>query len=125
MNIEQFVEYTLTKPAAAESFPFDESTLVIKVNGKMFALASLDADPFSITLKCDPERAETLRTEYEEVRPGYHMNKKYWNTITIGDGTIPESLIKNIIDHSYDLVVATFTKKQRASYQEIIMNEQN
>jgi len=103
MNIESLREYCLSKKETNESFPFDEVTLVFKVCDKMFALMNLDGD-LSINLKCDPERAIALREEFSSVIPGYHMNKKYWNTIII-DGTIPEKLICEWIDHSYDEVV--------------------
>ena len=103
MNIESLREYCLSKKEAEESFPFGDGTLVFKVCDKMFALMNLDGD-LSINLKCDPEKAITLREEYSSVLPGYHMNKKYWNTVLI-DGTVPEKLIYNWIDHSYEEVV--------------------
>ena len=85
-------------------------TLVFKVGGKIFALASLDDVPPHVNLKCDPERALDLRDRYEEVQPGYHMNKKHWNTIELGGG-IPEAELRRMIDHSYDLVVASLPKR--------------
>ena len=111
MNIEELREYCLSKKAATECFPFDEVTLVFKVCGKMFALTNLDGD-LSVNLKCDPEKAVELREEYTAVKPGYHMNKKLWNTLEI-DGSIGDNLIKGWIDDSYDLVVLSLTKKQR------------
>jgi predicted DNA-binding protein (MmcQ/YjbR family) len=112
MNIEDFRAYCLTKPNATEGTPFGEDTLVFKVSGKMFALASLDEVPPRVNLKCDPERALDLRDRYEEVTPGYHMNKKHWNTIELSGG-IPDAELRAMIDHSYDLVVASLPKKRR------------
>ncbi len=109
MNIEELREYCLSKKGTDEAFPFDEVTLVFKVMGKMFALTSLDKD-FSVNLKCDPETAIALREEYSTVIAGYHMSKKHWNTIYI-DGSIPQNLIMQWIDDSYNLVVKSLTKK--------------
>ncbi len=113
MNIEEFRAYCLSKKAVSESFPFDDTTLVMKVLDKMFALANLDGD-LSINLKCNPEKALELREQYPAVQAGYHMNKKHWNTIII-DGSLPDSLIKEWIDDSYNLVVSKMSKKQRES----------
>jgi len=103
MNIEQLRDYCLCLPGVSEHFPFDETTLVFKVNGKMFALTDLEG-PLSVNLKCDPEAAAALRERYPAVLPGYHMNKLHWNTILI-DGTISDHLITEWIDHSYQLIV--------------------
>jgi predicted DNA-binding protein (MmcQ/YjbR family) len=100
------------KPGATEEYPFDDVTLVYKVGGKMFALVSTDDTPLSLTLKCDPERAVELRAVYPAVKPGYHMSKVHWNTITL-DGTIPDDEIKEWIQESYDLVVASLKKADR------------
>jgi len=102
MNIEEFRAYCIAKPGVTEEFPFDESTLVFKVMGKMFAFTVL-VDEFRINLKCDPERAIELRERYPAIIPGYHMNKVHWNTIRI-DGSISDQLILELIDHSYQLV---------------------
>jgi len=102
MNIEEIREYCLSKPDVTEGFPFGEETLVFKVNGKIFVLANLDGD-LSLNLKCDPSFALELRERYASVIPGYHMNKKHWNTVQI-DGTIPDREILSWIDHSYKLV---------------------
>lgn len=113
MNIEEFRDYCLSKKYVTESFPFDEQTLVFKVAGKMFALSGLEHSPSKVNLKCDPERAIDLRAEYDDIIAGWHMSKKHWNTITI-EGNIPNNLITELIDHSYELVVQSFTlKKQR------------
>jgi len=111
MNIEDLQEYCLAMQKTSASFPFDENTLVFKVLDKMFALLNLDAEP-SINLKCDPEKALELREEFPDVQPGYHMNKKHWNTILL-NRSIPPKLIQNWIDDSYTLVVSKMTKKQR------------
>ncbi|MEO8240174.1 MAG: MmcQ/YjbR family DNA-binding protein [Flavobacterium sp.] len=113
MNLETYYEYCLSKKGATEHFPFDENTLVFKVGGKMFALSSLlqwEKNEPSVNLKCDPERAQELRAEYEEIKPGFHMSKVHWNTIAL-NGNLPTSFIKELIDHSYELVFKSLTKK--------------
>ena len=102
MNIETLREYCISKRGADESFPFGEDTLVFKVAGKIFALVNLDGD-LSINLKCDPAIAIELRERYSSVTPGYHMNKKHWNTVML-DGSVPDKEICSWIDHSYDLI---------------------
>ncbi|WP_075591038.1 MmcQ/YjbR family DNA-binding protein [Labilibacter marinus] len=111
MNIEEFREYCLSKKGTTEEFPFDEVTLVFKVLGKMYALTSLNKN-FSVNLKCDPEKAIALREEYETIQPGYHMNKRHWNTVEM-EGSLKIELLKKMIDHSYELVVSKLTKKQK------------
>jgi len=111
MNIEEFREYCLKKNSVTESFPFDETTLVFKVAGKMFALTDTH-DDFSINLKCDPEKAIELRERYPAVIPGYHMNKKHWNTINV-EGSIPDELLYQWIDDSYFLIVEKLSKSLR------------
>lgn len=103
MNIEELRNFCLSLPGTSEHFPFDETTLVFKVNGKMFALTDME-DVFSVGLKCDPELAIELREQYPAVKPGYHMNKKYWNTVEI-DGSVSYSILKEWILISYNLVV--------------------
>jgi predicted DNA-binding protein (MmcQ/YjbR family) len=115
MEIESFREYCLAKAAVTESTPFGEDVLVFKVSGKMFALVALDEVPATANLKCDPDRALELRDRYEQVRPGYHMNKKHWNTVEIDSG-ISDSELRNMIDDSYDLVVRSLPKAQRAKF---------
>lgn len=102
MNIESFYNYCSNLPGTTEEFPFDESTLVFKVMGKIYALTNVDTFD-SINLKCDPDRALLLREDHEEVVPGYHMNKKHWNTIKTS-GSLSDELIFELIDHSYELV---------------------
>ena len=111
MNIEALRDYCLKKEGVTESFPFDESTLVFKVMNKMFALTGLEG-PFSINLKCAPLKAIDLREEFAAVMPGYHMNKRHWNTILI-DGSIEDDTIYQWIDDSYHLVVISLPKKVR------------
>ena len=109
MNVEQIREYCLKKEGVTEEFPFDEETLVFKVIGKIFLLVSLDSLPLQFNVKCDPEVAIELRERYESVEPGYHMNKKHWNTVII-DGFVPDKIILKWIDNSYDLVVGGLKK---------------
>lgn len=106
--------YCGRKRGAVEDLPFDNDTLAFKVQGKIFALMSLTPknEPPSINLKCDPTLAEILRNTYDAVQPGYHMNKKHWNTIIV-DGSIPSDEIFEMIDHSYELVVKKLTKAER------------
>ena len=112
MNIEELREHCLSLKGTTESFPFDDETLVLKVQGKMFALIPLSNTTTSISLKCDPELAITLREEYESVVPAYHFNKKHWNTVFI-DGRITRKLIFECINHSHNLVVAGLPTKLR------------
>jgi len=103
MDIEQLWQYCKTKPEAEECFPFGPQTLVFKVNGKVFFLASLEKQPLQFNVKCDPEKAIDLREKFASVLPGYHMNKKLWNTVII-DGSISNHLLQEFIDDSYILV---------------------
>ncbi len=108
MDIESFRNHCLSKNGVTEEFPFDQNTLVFKVMGKMFALTDIDLFE-SINLKCDPEEALVLREKYPAVIPGYHMNKKHWNTIKM-EGNVPDNLVKQWIDNSYNLVVNKLSK---------------
>jgi predicted DNA-binding protein (MmcQ/YjbR family) len=103
MNIEILREYCISKKNVTESFPFGDDTLVFKTEGRIFALVNLEGD-LSINLKCNPAQAIELRERYSSVIPGYHMNKKHWNTIYI-DGSVPDKEVFSWIDHSYDLVL--------------------
>ena len=109
MNIEDFREYCIGKPGVTEEFPFGPETLVFKVMGKLFALTDVDLFE-SVNLKCDPEKAIELREKYPSVKPGYHMNKKHWNTVMM-DGTVSDTMVYEWIDHSYQLVVDGLPKK--------------
>lgn len=111
MNFEDYREYCIRKPFVTEGFPFDQATLVFKVDGKMFALADVDSFD-SINLKADPEKAIEQREMFTGVLPGYHMNKKHWNTVMVNsDVTLPQ--IYEMIDESYRLVFLSLTKKRR------------
>ena len=112
MDLEEFRKYCLAKRAVTEGTPFGETVLVFKVGGKMFALAALDEIPATANLKCDPDLALELRDRYEQVQPGYHMNKKHWNTVEIESG-IPDAELSKMIDHSYELVVKSLPKAKR------------
>ncbi len=112
MDIEQVRSHCLAKASVTEDFPFNEDVLVFRVGGKIFLLVDLERVPTAINLKCDPARAIALRERYEEVKPGYHMNKKHWNTIEL-EGGVPDAALLEWIDHSFDLVAASLRKKDR------------
>ena len=118
MNVEEFRAYCITKKGVTEGFPFDGSTLVFKVMGKMFALSDVDQFDF-VNLKCDPEKAIALREEFQGVTPGYHMNKKHWNSVSVL-GDISDKLIYEWVDDSYDLVVSSLTKKLQEELKKLI-----
>lgn len=115
MNVEEYRDYCISKKGVTESFPFNETTLVFKVMGKMFALCSLDNVPLRVNLKCDPERAIPLREEHDGIIEGWHMSKKHWNTVYLDK--ISKDLTKELIDHSYNLVVSKLTKKVKAELE--------
>ena len=113
MNLETYYDYCISKKGVTEHFPFDKDTLVFKVGGKMFALSSLiqwEKGEASVNLKCDPERALELRAEYEDIIPGWHMSKIHWNTIYLNKN-VSDKLILELIDHSYELIFKSLTKK--------------
>jgi predicted DNA-binding protein (MmcQ/YjbR family) len=112
MNVEQFRTYCLEKKGTSEDFPFDEVTLCLRVMGKIFAITGLDSEQFSINLKCDPDLAVEWREQYTEVQPGWHMNKKHWNTVDC-EGSLDGSTLRRMIDHSYDQVVKTLKKAEK------------
>jgi len=112
MDYERLHNYLKGKPGAVVDFPFDEVTLVFKVGGKMFALISLNEQPLRMNLKCDPGKAQALRDCFPAILPGYHMNKRHWNTLVL-DETLPEDLIPSLIDDSYALVLKGLTKAVR------------
>lgn len=117
MHIEQLREFCVSKKGITEHFPFDDVTLVFKVMGKMFALTGLDKwekGEQRINLKCDPVKAIELRKEFEGISAGWHMNKRLWNTVTINSSDVSDDLVRELIDHSYDLVVKGLTKKLQA-----------
>lgn len=112
MNIEELREYCLRLPQVTEDMPFDDETLVFKVGGRMFCLASLTGD-LKMNLKCDPDEAVEIRETFPAVTPGFHMNKKYWNTVLV-DGSISDSMLNVWILQSYKLTVAKLTKAERS-----------
>ncbi|MFE6098743.1 MmcQ/YjbR family DNA-binding protein [Streptomyces laurentii] len=111
MTPERLRAFCLDFNDATEEFPFGPEASVFKVAGKMFALASLDAQPLRINLKCDPDDAARLREEYPAIVPGYHMNKRHWNTVTVGE--LPDRMVRELVEDSYDLVVAGLPKAVR------------
>lgn len=112
MNIEWLRDYCLSKPDAEETLPFGPDTLVFKAGGKAFLLTGLNSEELRFNVKCDPDKAIELREEFPCVLPGYHMNKKHWNTIVV-DGSVPAKQLKEWIDHSYDLVTGAGKKKKK------------
>ncbi|MES2923442.1 MAG: MmcQ/YjbR family DNA-binding protein [Verrucomicrobiota bacterium] len=114
MDLPDAIVHFLSKPGAEETTPFGPDALVYKVGGKMFALTVPDEFPARINLKCDPERSISLRDEYEAIIPGYHMNKRHWNTLVL-DGSLPAKLVRELIDHSYELVVASLPKSWQSN----------
>ena len=110
MNIESLRQHCLSKKATEEGLPFGPDTLVFKVGGKIYLLASLNAVPLQFNVKCSPEEVEVLREQYSCVQPGYHMNKKHWNTV-LADGTVSDSLLRKWIDDSYALVLDSLPVK--------------
>ena len=102
----------LRHAGATEEFPFGPETSVFKVRGKMFALSALDRAPLSVSVKCEPELAEQLRHTYPAIRPGYHLNKRHWNTVTV-DADLPDQLVRDLIEDSYDLVVSALPRRVR------------
>lgn len=122
MHIDQLRDFCLSKKAVTEHFPFDEVTLVFKVMRKMFALVNLEKwekGASKINLKCNPDWAEELRATYEGVAPGWHMHKKHWNTVTINSSDVSDDLLRDFINHSYDLVVKGLTKKQQIALENL------
>ncbi len=115
-RLETLREYMLTKPGAVEEFPFGPEVMVIRVVGKIFGLIAWEENPLRISLKCDPERAVELRELYPGIIPGYHLNKQHWNTV-IMDTSVTDALVRELMDHSYDLVVSTLSKAKRADLE--------
>jgi predicted DNA-binding protein (MmcQ/YjbR family) len=111
-SLKALIEYCLAKPGTSASYPFGEGTLVFKVLDKIFCLISEDETPLRMNLKCDPEDAQALRSQYEAIIPGYHMNKQHWNSLIL-DGSLPDALVGELIDHSYDLVVANMSQEKQ------------
>jgi predicted DNA-binding protein (MmcQ/YjbR family) len=114
MNIEEFRDFCIAKKGVTEELPFGPDTLVYKVMGKIFALTGLNSEVFTVNLKCEPDFAITLRENYDYVLPGYHMNKKHWNTVNAE--MCPTKQLRELTDHSYKIVVSGFTKKQKEEF---------
>ena len=112
MDIEALRACCLEKKGVSESFPFDDEVLVFKVLDKIFAAVNINRKPWAVNLKCDPEKAIAYREKHPEITPGFHMNKKHWNTVQF-DGALRDTLIKHLVNHSYELVVSKMTKKNR------------
>ncbi|NBA75455.1 MmcQ/YjbR family DNA-binding protein [Emticicia sp. ODNR4P] len=117
MDIEKFREYCLSKKGVTEELPFGPETLVYKVMGKIFALTGLDSEVFTVNLKCEPEKAISLREEFSFIIPGYHMNKKHWNTVNFE--RTPTKMATELIDHSYEIVASGLTKKLQAELAQL------
>ena len=112
MNPAQLRKCCLSFPGSEESFPFGPENSVFKVGGKIFALSRLTTEPLRISLKCEPELAEGLRAPHEAIIPGYHLNKRHWNTVTL-DGSLPAQMVTDLLGDSYDLVVASLPRARR------------
>jgi predicted DNA-binding protein (MmcQ/YjbR family) len=105
-------EWCLRQPGAVETFPFGPESSVFKVAGKMFAITALECEPLEVSLKCEPELAVALRGSHPAIRPGYHLNKRHWNTVTL-DGSLPDQLVRDLVEDSYDLVVSALPARVR------------
>ncbi len=112
MDARALRRWCLAQSGAVEDFPFGPEHSVFKVGGKMFALASLERTPLEVSVKCEPELAVELRNTYPAIQPGYHLNKRHWNTITV-DGTLPDQLVRDLVEDSYDLIVSALPKRVR------------
>ncbi|WP_438971999.1 MmcQ/YjbR family DNA-binding protein [Polaribacter sp.] len=122
MNIEELRDFCISKKGVTEHFPFDDVTLVFKVMNKMFALVGLhqwESGDQKINLKCNPQKANELRADYEGISAGFHMNKKHWNTVLMNNSDVSDQLVFQLIDHSYDLVVQGLTKKAKAELENL------
>ncbi len=112
MTLEAFHTFVHSLQGVTEDFPFDDQVLALRVRKKIFALIDVQTHPLRVNLKCDPERAVGLRAEWEGIIPGYHMNKKHWNTVSL-DGDVPVALVRELIEHSHGLIVSKLPKKER------------
>jgi predicted DNA-binding protein (MmcQ/YjbR family) len=112
MDAAELRTWCLHHPGAVEDFPFGPETSVFKVAGKIFALSALDRQPLRVSLKCEPELAVSLRAGYPAIRPGYHLDKRHWNTVTL-DGSVPDRLVRDMVEDSYDLVVGALPRRLR------------
>ena len=121
LSLEVIKAYCLAKPGSSAGYPFGEGTLVFKVLDRMYALCSEDEQPLRINLKCDPDDALALRAQYSAIIPGYHMNKKHWNSL-IMDGSLQDSLVFELIDHSYQLVISKMSQAKQRKLRSIEKN---
>ena len=112
MNARELRDWCLDQAGAVEDFPFTPEHSVFKVHGKMFALSALEREPLEVSVKCEPELAVELRGTYAAIRPGYHLNKRHWNTVTL-DGSLPDRLVRDLVEDSYDLVVSALPRRMR------------
>ena len=112
MNADELKAACLALPGAVEDFPFGDEVSVFKVAGKMFALSELDGEPLQLSIKCEPELAVQLRAAHPAIGPGYHLNKRHWNTVTL-DGSLPDQMVTDMLGDSYELVVASLPKGRR------------
>ena len=108
--------WCLAHPGAAETFPFSPETSVFKVGGKIFAISRLDAEPLNVSVKCEPELAAQLRIDYPAIEPGYHLNKRHWNTLTL-DGSLEDGMVRDLVEDSYDLVVSALPRATRSQLE--------
>ena len=115
MNLQTLRKYCLTFPGATEQIQWG-ADLVFKVGGKMFAISALERAPLEVSVKCEPELAVELRNSYAAIRPGYHLNKRHWNTITL-DGSLPDQLVRDLVEDSYDLIVSALPKRVQRELQ--------
>lgn len=118
MDIESFRDYCLSKRGSSDDLPFDDETLVFRVMDKIFAITRLSAPRLSVNLKCDPEKSIEYRDEHVEIEPGFHMNKKHWNTVDF-EGDLSEDFLRTLIDHSYELVVKGLKKSDRQMLEQL------
>ena len=112
MDAAELRGWCLAQTGTVEEFPFGPETSVFKVGGKLFAISALDRMPLEVSVKCEPELAVQLRVTYAAIRPGYHLNKRHWNTVTL-DGSLPDQLIRDLVEDSYDLIVSALPKRAR------------
>ena len=119
MNLELLIKQCMSYPEVEQTIPFGPDVLVYKVCGKMFALTSPDSFPTTVNLKCDPDRALELRDEYDAIQPGYHMNKKHWNTVTL-DGSVPDELEREMVEQSLRLVMKSLKKADRERIEALL-----
>jgi predicted DNA-binding protein (MmcQ/YjbR family) len=116
VTADELQSWCLGRRGASEEFPFGEQPSVFKIAGKMFAISNLDSRPLQVSLKCEPELAEQLRATYPAIKPGYHLNKRHWNTVTL-DGSLADEMVREMLEDSYDLVVAGLPRQVRESLE--------